>query len=90
MNILSLLKSMCPGYSESGKFNAALFDGSKLTISLTKSELVEVTVTTAEGLFPCASRKVGIRLSIKRITSRSAYTIYSSSSVFTRGGDIFF
>ncbi|EEU9585210.1 hypothetical protein FXI20_24510 [Escherichia coli] len=81
---------MRPEYPESGKFNAALFDGSKLTISITKGELVEVMVTTAEGLFSCTSRKAGKRLYIKLITCNAAYDIYSALSVFIRSGDRFF
>ena len=59
-------------------FSADWFDGSKLTISITKGELVEVMVTTAEGLFSCASRMAGKRLYIKLITCNSAYDIYSA------------
>ncbi|HAI2245356.1 EspG domain-containing protein [Escherichia coli] len=49
LDVLSILKPILPSSNEAGKVQASFSDGSRLTISVTKSELIEIAVTTPEG-----------------------------------------
>ncbi|HFO9787535.1 TPA: EspG domain-containing protein, partial [Escherichia coli] len=46
LDVLSVLKPILPSSNEAGKVQASFSDGSRLTISVTKSELIEIAVTT--------------------------------------------
>ncbi|MCZ7516746.1 secretion protein EspG [Escherichia albertii] len=49
LDVLNILRPILPKCNEAGKVQASFADDSKLIISIKKSELIEITITTPEG-----------------------------------------